>query len=129
MIAGAITITNPEETTSMRGGFFVPVFRRLVQLAPAWTWRRRSSREAIRPAKSEKPEIREATGGCCRWLVLDPVDRVIERPSDRMIELAPALSLAGVGAAGPAPQRVRAWMFVGVAGNRSRVVLLLLGQS
>ena len=75
------------------------------------------SRKAIRPAKSEKSEIREETGGCCRWLVLDPVDRAIERPSDRVIELAHALLLAGVGAACPAPQRVRARQFVGVAGN------------
>ena len=34
-----------------------------------------------------------------------------------MIELPHALLLAGVGAACPAPQRVRAWQFVGVAGN------------
>ena len=61
-------------------------------------------------------------------MVLEPVDRAIERPSDRVIELAHALLLAGVGAACPAPPRVRAWQFVGVAGNRSRVVLLLLGQ-
>ena len=75
LIAEAITTTNYEETTSMRGGFFVLFFRGScncprLDLASSVGL----SREAIRPAKSEKSEIREATGGCCRWLMLDPVD-------------------------------------------------------
>ena len=131
LIAEAITITNYEETTSMRGGFFVPFFRGSCNGLPlgpgvvSKAKQRSHQASQVRAARG----VREATGGCCRWLVLDPVDRAIERPSDRVIELAHALLLAGVRAAGPAPQRVRAWRFVGVAGNRSRVVLLLLDQS